>query len=88
MNITTTILSGAFLLITSTAVTAENSIKTTGWGAWENDPHALEPCINGGVSAAGLYPSQEIEFAALEIVTGKQEKEPSNPSSETITSAK
>ena len=29
------------------------------------EDHELEPCINGGVSATGLYPSQAIEDAAL-----------------------
>lgn len=29
------------------------------------DPNALEPCINGQVSASGLYPSQAEEDAAI-----------------------
>ena len=37
-----------------------------------SDPNLLEPCMNGGVSATGLYPSQEIEIAAFELI--EQEK--------------
>ncbi len=37
-----------------------------------NNPHALEPCINGGVSQTGLYPSQGIEIAAFELLADKQ----------------
>ena len=80
MKIMTLICSSAFLLLSGTAVAAEGSIKGKAWVAWENDPHALEPCINGGVSAAGLYPSQEIEFAALEHVAEKREIEPNSSS--------
>ena len=76
MKITTTICSGAFLLLASTTIMAENIIKGPSWGEWENDPHALEPCINGGVSAAGLYPSQEIEFAAFELICRETGKSP------------
>ncbi len=32
------------------------------------DPHALEPCINGQVSASGLYPTQAEEDAALALL--------------------
>ena len=73
MKITTTIFSGAFVLLASTTVIAEDSSRGPSWGEWEKDPHALEPCINGGVSAAGLYPSQEIELAAFELIADKQE---------------
>ncbi len=31
----------------------------------DNQAYELEPCINGGVSATGMYPSQVIEDAAL-----------------------
>jgi hypothetical protein len=34
-------------------------------GHEEVDPYALEPSINGGVSASGLFPSQELEDAYL-----------------------
>ena len=34
-------------------------------GHEEVDPYALEPSINGGVSASGLFPSQEQEDAYL-----------------------
>ena len=44
------------------------------------DPHALEPCINGGVSASGLYPTQEAEdaaFAKAQPTAGDQEAQAS-----------
>ncbi|MEN8132523.1 MAG: hypothetical protein ABFS45_20545, partial [Pseudomonadota bacterium] len=72
MKIITLFCSGAFLLLASTMVIAENSVKVPGLGGWENDPYALEPCMNGGVSQTGLYPSQEIEIAAFEFVADKQ----------------
>ena len=34
-------------------------------GHEEVDPYALEPSINGGVSASGLFASQEEEYAYL-----------------------
>lgn len=63
---------GALLLIASVAATAQSDSKLPEQGTWENHPYALEPCINGGVSATGLYPTQEIEFAALERAAEKQ----------------
>ncbi len=72
MKIITLICSGAFLLLSSTTVIAENSVKVSGSSGWENDPLALEPCINGSVSQTGLYPSQEIEIAAFELIADKQ----------------
>jgi hypothetical protein len=36
-----------------------------GHSATANSPNALEPCINGQVSALGLYPTQAEEDAAL-----------------------
>ena len=36
------------------------------------DPYALEPSINGGVSASGLFASQEEEDAYLEALAWEQ----------------
>ncbi len=72
MKIITLFCSGAFLLLASTTLIAENSVKIPGLDEWENDLHALEPCINGGVSETGLYPSQAIELAAFELIADKQ----------------
>jgi hypothetical protein len=36
-----------------------------GHSATANSPNALEPCINGQVSALGLHPTQAEEDAAL-----------------------
>ena len=36
------------------------------------DPYALEPSINGGVSASGLFPSQEQEDAYLAELAGEE----------------
>jgi hypothetical protein len=37
---------------------------STGFAAEAVSPNALEPCINGQVSASGLYPTQAEEDAA------------------------
>ena len=36
------------------------------------DPYALEPSINGGVSASGLFPSQEQEDAYLAMLAAEE----------------
>ncbi len=36
------------------------------------DSYALEPCINGDVSETGLYPTQEAEFAAMELLAKRK----------------
>ena len=36
------------------------------------DPYALEPCINGDVSETGLYPTQEAEFATLNLLAERK----------------
>lgn len=81
MKITTLICSSAFLLLASATVLAATEIKEPSWGAWKNDPYALEPCINGAVSATGLYPSQKAEFAALELKADTKRKATNAPSS-------
>lgn len=53
-NTRTLLMAGAFLTLSVSTISH----------AVEQD-HELEPCINGGVSATGLYPSQTIENAAL-----------------------
>jgi hypothetical protein len=50
----TLVMAGAFLTLSVSTISHAD----------EQD-HELEPCINGGVSATGLYPSQAIENAAL-----------------------
>jgi len=83
MKIITLYCSSVLLLLASTSILAENSFKLPGLSDWENDPYALEPCINGGVSERGLYPSQEIEIAAFELFNDKQAKNPGSASSKT-----
>lgn len=80
MKRSTLICSAASLVVASTMVTAENAVNAKDWDAWQKDPHALEPCINGGVSAAGLYPSQEIASAVLLSVHGRATAERSTAS--------
>lgn len=84
MKFLTMVNCGALLLTASVAATAQTEIKLQDQGAWENHPYALEPCINGGVSATGLYPTQEIEFAALKRAAEKQEIAPNTVSKKEV----
>ncbi len=52
------------LVITTALLAMGNAMAND--NASDNDPYALEPCINGGVSASGLFPNQEAEFASIE----------------------
>ncbi len=54
-------------------------LSMTGWLSFASvataetvvDDHRLEPCLNGEVSALGLYPTQAEEDAALAKVQGQ-----------------
>ncbi len=62
------------IVITTALLATGNAMAND--NASDNDPYALEPCINGDVSASGLYPNQEAEFASLEASTESQEETP------------
>jgi len=53
-NARTLAMTGVFLTLSMSTV-----------GHADEQDYELEPCINGGVSATGLYPSQAIENTAL-----------------------
>lgn len=52
-------------MITFLSMTGWLTIASGTYAANEEDSHRLEPCLNGEVSATGLYPTQAEEDAAL-----------------------
>ena len=52
-------------MITVLSMTGWLTIASGTYAANEEDSHRLEPCLNGEVSARGLYPTQAEEDAAL-----------------------
>ena len=65
MNKLATISASILLATAGLTAFAVDAADRSGWGQWANDPYALEPSINGWVSASGEYPTQALEDAAL-----------------------
>lgn len=83
MKVSARIFSYALLLLVSATATAENLMPLDQGSAWGANPHALEPCMNGGVSAFGLYPSQELALAASVSRAGQREGAPTRTTGRT-----
>jgi hypothetical protein len=68
MKILNVIIATAFIATGSAVVHANESNDKLNQNQGISYSPDLEPCMNGSVSASGLYPTQEAEFAALEII--------------------
>ena len=68
MKILHTIFATVLIASGSAVLNADESVKKSVQDKGVADSYALEPCINGDVSATGIYPNQQAEFAALELI--------------------